>query len=145
LDVELRDHPSLAVLKNLPRNKMTVSDQVHENGKEPVDLFSYQYLLLCDACSDVHPIFARNMGYYLMRPFLSPKVEMPTHFRRPLPPPTSFYHVDEFRHSIPAMNATVYGHLTEGFYITPLAVILEDGHPNWWITFGFKSCYGVRE
>jgi hypothetical protein len=43
------------------------------------------------------------------------------------------------------MNQRVYGHYTEGFYLTPLAVILVDGKPDWWIIFRFRSCDGMRE
>jgi hypothetical protein len=127
-DIALNDHPALAFLHNLPERRMIPSDQVHETGMEPVLLFSYQYLLLCTACTNVYPTFARNMGYYLMRPFLGPKVDIPTHYKRPLPPPTTFYHVDNFRHSDPAMNATIYGHFIEGFYLTPLTVV----HSMWY-------------
>jgi hypothetical protein len=80
-----------------------------------------------------------------LRPFLGPKVDIPTHYRRPLPPPTTFYHVVNFRLSDPAMNATIYGHFTEGFYLTPLTVVLVDGQPDRWITYRFKSCDGMRE
>jgi hypothetical protein len=75
------DHPALSILLNLPEDRTINSDQVHKPGKEPALLFSYQFLDLSKACVEVHSNYARNMGYYLMRPFIGPLLAIPTHNR----------------------------------------------------------------
>lgn len=80
-----------------------------------------------------------------MPPFLGPAVNMPTNFRRAIPPPTRFFYIDDYSSSNVTMNSTRYGHITEGYYLTPVNVILAEGNYDWRITFRFKGCDGMQE
>jgi hypothetical protein len=119
------DDPKCNILLDLPADRMIKSAQP---GKRPESLFTYQFLKLCAACGLFHPNFTRNSSSYFMRTFIGPRIEIPTHHRRSLPPPTTFYHNDVFRLSNHAMNDTIYGHHSEGIYLSPLAVEAYKTH-----------------
>jgi hypothetical protein len=136
------DDPKCYVLLDLPGGRAVKSAQP---GNKPESLFTYQFLKLCKACGLFHPNYTRNSSSYFMRSFIGPRFEILTHHRRSLPPPTTFYHNDVFRLSLHAMNDTIYGHHSEGIYLSPLAVLLVNGAPDWGVNFRFRGWDGMRE
>jgi hypothetical protein len=125
-DIKFQETPECSVLHALPPHRMVLSDQVHETGKEPTPIFSFSYLRQCRACGAEHPNYVMNTSHYFMPPFLGPAVDMPTHSRRAIAPPTTFLHVDDYSSSNVTMNSTRYGHLIEGYYLSPIIFFFFD-------------------
>ncbi len=80
-----------------------------------------------------------------MRPFIGPRFEILTHKRTQIPPPTTFRDLAKYNSGEYDQYATIYGHRSQGIYLTPLAPRLITGAPPWDITFRFMGCDGIRE
>jgi hypothetical protein len=80
-----------------------------------------------------------------MRPFIGPRFEIITHHRTRIPPPTSFWNLEQYRSEDFDQYATIYGHRSHGTYLSPLAPLLVTGAPPWDINFRFMGCDGLRE
>jgi hypothetical protein len=80
-----------------------------------------------------------------MWPFISPRFEIITHLRKPIPPPTSFWDQELYRTEEYDLYATIYGHCSQGIYLSPLAPLLVAGASPWDISFRFMGCDGLRE
>jgi hypothetical protein len=137
-----RDDPKCYVLLDLPANRVAHS---FSPGKKPEPLYTYQFIQACAVCGHCHPNYTRTSTPYFMIPFIGPGFEILTHHRRPIPPPTNFYHKDIFDLDDWEQNTTIYGHRSQGIFLSPLAVLLVPRAPDWDISFRFMSCEGMRE
>jgi hypothetical protein len=137
-----RNNPKTYVILDLPANRVTPD---LSQRKKSETIYTYQFIQECAICGQRHPNYTRNTTGYFMRPFIGPRFEIITHLRKPIPPPTSFYHKDLYKLEDYEQYSTIYGHRSQGIYLTPLAVLLVTGASPWDISFRFMGCDGLRE